>query len=176
MAVRAAALDLPTVDALDVDSYAVFVAEDERPLTGLAGLLDWRLAGGLSRQLQGGLFSGRPGESLLLSTRAMTRELELPGVRLFAFGLGPRRSCDPTRLREQLERAVIALRRAGVRRVATGYPDLPVAALSVMVSSLSALGEAEVVLLGAASEEAVRKEAVREEAVREESGGGGAQS
>lgn len=36
--------------------------ENERPLQGLAGLMDWRFEGALSRFIQAGFFSGKPGE------------------------------------------------------------------------------------------------------------------
>src|SRR6266446_3210351 len=37
----------------------------ERPLTGLAGLVDWRLSGRLSRLIRAGLVIGAAGEALL---------------------------------------------------------------------------------------------------------------
>src|SRR5690606_24270901 len=56
---------------------------DERPLQGLAGLVDWRLLGGLTRILKKELFEGRAGESLLtISGR------KLPVQRIFVYGLG----------------------------------------------------------------------------------------
>src|SRR6478609_4308938 len=36
--------------------------ENERPLQGLAGLLDWRFEGALSRGVRAGLITGKPGE------------------------------------------------------------------------------------------------------------------
>ena len=41
-----------------VDSLCVFVSEDERPLEGVAGYLDWRLCGQLSRVLIQKFFTG----------------------------------------------------------------------------------------------------------------------
>src|SRR4029079_9563108 len=43
---------------------------DERPLTGLACLLDWRLAGRLSRLARQGFLVGDPGEGVVVSSRA----------------------------------------------------------------------------------------------------------
>ena len=76
-------LTLEAIDQADAESLCLFVGEDERPLTGLAGLADWRLSGGLSRLLRRGLLQGSAGEALLT-----------PGTRLgfkkvFLFGLGP---------------------------------------------------------------------------------------
>ncbi len=40
--------------------------ENERPLQGLAGLLDWRFQGAISNCLQAGVITGRPGECAYL--------------------------------------------------------------------------------------------------------------
>ena len=57
-----------TLDAMDqaaAESLCLFIAADERPLTGLSGLVDWRLTGRLSRLLRGGLLTGDAGEAVL---------------------------------------------------------------------------------------------------------------
>lgn len=57
--------------------------EDERPLQGLAGLVDWRSGGRLSSLLREGFCSGRTGEAvLLLGGRT------LPATRWVLIGLG----------------------------------------------------------------------------------------
>jgi hypothetical protein len=76
-----AELSLALLDALDVEALAVLVGP-ERPLQGLAGLVDWRLCGALTRALQGGLYGGAPGEALLLPTGG-----RLPAQRVVALGL-----------------------------------------------------------------------------------------
>jgi len=74
-------LSLATLDALDVDALGVLVGP-ERPLQGLAGLVDWRLCGALTRALSGGLYAGAPDEALLLPTGG-----RLPCGRVVALGL-----------------------------------------------------------------------------------------
>ena len=58
------------LDALDaltgVEALCCFVTEDERPLGGASGFLDWRLCGELSKILASGYFVGAPGDKLLL--------------------------------------------------------------------------------------------------------------
>jgi hypothetical protein len=76
-----AELSLPVLDALDVEALAVLVGP-ERPLQGLAGLVDWRLCGALTRTLQGGLYLGAPDEALLVPTGG-----RLPAARVVALGL-----------------------------------------------------------------------------------------
>lgn len=121
MPVRSAAVDLAALDALSVESYAVFLAADERPPRGFAGLLDWRLAGALSRLVQDGLVTGADGDALLASTRGLAEGHRLAGARLFVFGIGPAASA-PERFANIVERAVAKLRQAGVRSVAVGVP------------------------------------------------------
>src|SRR5947209_16260120 len=83
-------LTLEALDQAHAESLCLFVGEDERPLRGLAGLVDWRLAGGLSRFLRSGLVTGTAGDALLT----------MPGPRLgfsrlFIFGMGPRGQSEP---------------------------------------------------------------------------------
>jgi len=83
--VTAHELGFEPLDSLPgLDSLCVFVGEDERPLRGAAGFLDWRLAGSLSRVLASGLFTGQAGDALLLSTLG---RIAIP--RAFAIGVGP---------------------------------------------------------------------------------------
>ncbi len=76
-------LTLEAIDQAAAEALCLFVGEDERPLTGLSGLADWRLAGGLSRLLRKGLVTGTRGEALL------TPGSRLGFRKLFLFGLGP---------------------------------------------------------------------------------------
>lgn len=57
--------------------------EDERPLQGLAGLVDWRTGGALSALLRDGFYTARAGEDLLWPGRRT-----LPMRRLVLLGLG----------------------------------------------------------------------------------------
>lgn len=120
MPVRVGPLDLAALDQLQVDALVVFVAEDERPLAGLAGLLDWRLAGALSRLVESGALSGGEKEALLTVTGG-----RLAAPRLFAFGLGPQAKATPERFGEVATRAAAAMEKAKVRNVAVGLPELP---------------------------------------------------
>jgi hypothetical protein len=109
-------LTLATLDVLEVDALAVLVGP-ERPLQGLAGLVDWRLCGALSRTLQGGLYGGAPGEALLLPGGG-----RLAARRVVALGLP-----EPIRARDfeaVARHACQVLRRAGCASFATSLPAL----------------------------------------------------
>src|SRR5262249_60449693 len=82
-AISTVALTLESLDPLPVDTVCLFVPEDERPLTGAAGYVDWRLCGQLSRLLVDGFFKGSRGESLLLPSNG-----RIGGPRGVVVGLG----------------------------------------------------------------------------------------
>jgi len=111
-------LSLEGLDGLsEVEALCLFIREDERPLKGGAGLADWRMCGKLSEVLLNGFFQGSPEENLLLPT-----EGRLAAPRLFAFGIGRTEDLSSTRISEGLSHAARALRKAGIRSVATELP------------------------------------------------------
>lgn len=72
-----------------VDLAILACFADERPLRGLAALVDWRLAGALSRLLREGFCTGERAELVLLPGRS-----DLPTDRIVLVGLGPRADLD----------------------------------------------------------------------------------
>ncbi len=61
------------------------ILEDERPPHGVAGLVDWRLCGRLSRLMRSGFVTGQLGEVVLLPGKP-----QLPFDKLLFFGAGTR--------------------------------------------------------------------------------------
>jgi len=101
---------LGSLDAVgEVDSAALFVFQDERPLRGLAGYLDWRLCGSFSRILIEGRFTGVEGDALLFPTWGRVS----PG-RVFCFGAGRNEKLDREAFVALCRRACEALSKAGV--------------------------------------------------------------
>jgi hypothetical protein len=108
-------LTMEALDQADAEALCLFVSEDERPLTGLSGLVDWRLSGRLSRMIRAGLVIGAAGEALLTP----------PGMRLafrklFVFGLGAARTDEE--LAGRLADALRRLAQAGVKDAALQLP------------------------------------------------------
>lgn len=121
------AASLDALDALSgVESLCCFVTEDERPLSGAAGFLDWRLCGELSRVLRSGFFIGRPGERLLLPSSG-----RVPARRLFLVGLGPAAKVTPLGFEHALAAAATMLTGAQVASVGLAFPSLPPAVQQV---------------------------------------------
>jgi hypothetical protein len=112
-------IGLEGLDSLDgVDALCLFVGEDDRPLPGTAGFVDWRLCGSLSRLLQGGFFTGAREDSLLMP--AIGR---FPVPRIFAIGLGRRAGLDASSLGEALAHAAQVLAKARMESVALEIPS-----------------------------------------------------
>lgn len=112
--------DLAGLDRLDWDAMAVFVPKDVRPLRGVAGFLDWRTNGALSRLLMSGTFSGEVGEVVLAPTRG-----RLGNRRCFLFGLGAVEECQSDRLRQVSQQAVAVLEKARATPCAFAAPSVP---------------------------------------------------
>ena len=112
---------LESIDALEgVDAFCLMVASDDRPLSGAAGFLDWRLMGALSRVLLNGFFKGDRGEKLLIPTHG-----KVPPVKAFALGVGPGAQIDVNVLEGVLADAAQVLKKAGVNSVALALPEAP---------------------------------------------------
>jgi hypothetical protein len=69
--------------------------EDERPLRGPTGLLDWRLNGAISREIINGRITGRFRETVIIPSR---RRIQSPKILL--IGLGSARRISYPKLRE----------------------------------------------------------------------------
>ena len=133
MNVAAYDVGLAGLDSLEgVDALCLFVGEDDRPLPGSAGYVDWRLCGSLSRILQSGFFVGAREDSLLLPSDG-----RFPVPRIFVIGLGQRRALDASSLGEALANAGQVLARAKVEAVALEIPGSGALDEATLASSLN---------------------------------------
>jgi hypothetical protein len=139
-----AELSLATLDALDVEAIALLVGP-ERPLQGLAGLVDWRLCGVVTRCLAGGLYGAEPGKALLLPTDG-----RLPARRVVALGLPV--PLGAASFATAARQACQVLQRAGSAAFAAALPPLPdvdeAGAARIWLEASAAAPPARQVLLG----------------------------
>ena len=118
MTVTSHEIALEALDALvDVDSLCLFVAEDERPLRGASGFVDWRLCGALSRVLAQGFFVGAPDDWLLVPSKG-----RLPVQRIFVAGLGKSSQLNEATVNAMLQKAAQTFSKAKVAGVALELP------------------------------------------------------
>jgi hypothetical protein len=145
--IETADLGLPAIDALDVESLAVFVGP-ERPLQGLAGFADWRLCGLVSRAIRERSYEPETGEALLLPSGG---RIAVP--RIFCFGL-PQPATDAASYAAEARRLCTAMFRAGNASWAGALPavmpgtEIPAARL--FLEALLPVAPRRVVLLGEA--------------------------
>src|SRR5271165_3978270 len=76
---------LRRLDCASTEVLVTAILADERPPHGVAGLVDWRLRGRLSRLMQRGFVTGQLGEVVLLAGRP-----QLAFDKLLVFGVGER--------------------------------------------------------------------------------------
>ena len=110
MEVRFVAPDLRRLDALKLEAISIPFFEDERPLVGALGLVDWRLCGTISKLILRGRVTGRAGETVLVPARP-----RLTFEKLFLFGVGPRQELSESAFDATLGRMLTTLTRARVR-------------------------------------------------------------
>lgn len=121
MKAQTLATGLDAIDGLTgFEAICCFVTEDDRPLSGAVGFLDWRLCGALSAQLVSGFFTGTPGDKLLLPSG-----LQVSAPKIFALGLGRSNAVTALGLEHALTQAASMLSRAQVSSVALAFGALP---------------------------------------------------
>jgi hypothetical protein len=117
MRIELAELGLTALDALDVEALALPIGA-ERPLQGVAGYVDWRMCGMLSRAIVSGAWDPDGGESLLLTSGG-----RVPPVRVFCFSVsGP---LDAAGLARAADHVCGGMRRAGSSAFASALPQHP---------------------------------------------------
>ena len=114
---RFVARDLRRLDEVGAEVIACGVFRDARPLGGLAGLVDWRLAGRLSNLARRGFLVGEVGEVLAMPVRP-----RLGFDKLLVAGLGPRSSFGDGTYRRVLERILDALNGLQVKKAVVELP------------------------------------------------------
>lgn len=124
MTIKFLKTELHQIDHVSADTVALALFEEDRPPRGLAGLVDWRLCGRLSRLLASGQVTGRFRESVLLPSYG-----RLPCNRIFLLGLGKRVDFSPARARETSWAMAEALRKMRADSFVTSLPGSPMTTL-----------------------------------------------
>jgi hypothetical protein len=117
MHVRFAAPDWKSLDVLQSEAILAPFFKDERPLTGVLGLIDWRLCGFVSRLILNGVVVGSLGETVLVPLRP-----RFAADKLFLFGLGEQAQWDESLQQSVTERMLNVGTAARVRALALVLP------------------------------------------------------
>jgi hypothetical protein len=110
----------PSLRRLDLSGTEVLVAaltSDERPPHGVAGLVDYRLAGRISRLAESGFATGEVGEVLLVPGKP-----KLPFDKVVLFGIGRMADFQERSFQDTVERILSTLEGLRAR---TAVVELP---------------------------------------------------
>ena len=117
MDLRFSTPELRKLDLLGTEVIVSTLASDERPPHGVTGLLDFRLAGRISRLIENGFATGRVGEVLLVPGKP-----KLPFDKLLLFGIGKQAEFNDPVFRTVLDKI---LRTLEGLRARTAVVELP---------------------------------------------------
>jgi hypothetical protein len=109
--------DLRKLDETGAELVACSMWVDERPMHGLAGLLDWRMAGRLSRLAREGFAKGELGEVIFVPGRP-----RLPFDKIIVLGLGERAQFGDAQFRASAAKLLRTLEGLHVRRAVVELP------------------------------------------------------
>jgi hypothetical protein len=110
----------PELHALDqhpAEVIACSVWSDERPMRGLAGLLDWRLAGRVSKLARDRFVKGDVGEVLCMQGKP-----RLPFDKVLLVGAGERAAFDEAAFRKAVDALLRTLEGLHVKRAVVELP------------------------------------------------------
>jgi hypothetical protein len=134
--------ELRRLDEASVELCACSLWSDERPLRGLAGMLDWRLGGRLSALLKSGFVTGESGEALLVPGKP-----HVPFEKVLVLGLGARSGFGDVVFRATVLHLARALEGLRVRRAVVELPGRsdglidPEHAISLLLESVGSSPE-----------------------------------
>ena len=109
--------ELRRLDEVNVELCACGIWSDERPMRGLAGLLDWRLGGRLSALLKSGFVEGELGESLLVPGKP-----DVTFEKVLVLGLGSKSGFGDGTFRQSVAKIAHTLEGMRVRRAVVELP------------------------------------------------------
>lgn len=114
---RYVAPDLRKLDSLSAEVACCSIWEDEWPMLGLAGLVDWRLAGRLSDLAKKGFLTGKSDEVLMMPVRP-----QLPFEKLLVLGLGKKADFADDAVTKAAKRLLQTLEGLQIRKAVVELP------------------------------------------------------
>src|SRR5690606_11337460 len=125
MDLRFTAPDQRRLDLAGTEVLALCLMEGERPPRGVAGLVDWRLAGRVSSLIQSGFASGKVGEVLLIPGKP-----KLPFDKIVLFGTERPEEFSEHMFSDVLGRMLTAVEGLHVRKALVQLPGGHITAIS----------------------------------------------
>jgi hypothetical protein len=117
--------NLRRLDLLGTEVLVACLAEDERPPHGVAGLVDYRLAGKVSRLIGSGFATGRASEVVLVPGKP-----RLPFDKIVLFGIGHKATFDEEGYRGAIDKILSTLEGLRARSAVVELPGRHFGAIS----------------------------------------------
>jgi cytosol aminopeptidase family protein len=160
MELRFVAPELTKLDQSGTELLLLGLFSDDRPPAGVAGLIDWRSAGRLSRIMLGGFATGELGEVLMLPGKP-----SLAFDKVILFGAGKRAELDEGVFAALIERMLKTAEGLRTRTLVAELPGRhadaipPERAASILLEAAQGKPEHDVWTLveGAAAQKAIAK-------------------
>ena len=114
---RYVAPDLRKIDTLSAEVACCAIWEDEWPMLGLAGLVDWRLSGRLSDLAKRGFLTGKSDEVVMVPVRP-----HLPFEKLLVMGLGKKSDFGDPAISRAAKRLLDTLEGIQIRKAVVELP------------------------------------------------------
>jgi len=111
-------LSIEDADLQECELLVTGLFQDERPLKGTSGLIDWRLNGTLSHLLKEGRMTGEWQEATLIPSHGRV----IPSL-ILLLGLGKLRDYSTLRLRDLFPRLFETLRKLKSSKVCLSFPS-----------------------------------------------------
>lgn len=125
MELRYTVPQLGRLDQTGTEVLLACLASDERPPHGIPGLVDWRLAGRVSRLLESGFATGAVGEVLLVPGKP-----KLAFDKVLLFGMGPLGEFTEHVFRVVAERMLVTLEGLKTRNAVVELPGRHIGAIA----------------------------------------------
>ena len=116
---------------IETEAVVLLFFQDERPLKGASGMVDWRMCGAISNMILSERISGEKGESILI---APSRKIK--GKKILMIGLGISSEIDEEKIRKTGMEVINKLANIGVRNFSIAMP--PKQFTSIEVSRMAA--------------------------------------
>jgi hypothetical protein len=113
------------IDKVDTEAIVLLFFNDEKPLKGAAGLIDWRMNGTISDLIFKDKINGREGESILIVPKKRIR-----GKKILMIGLGDSSTFSGNSLEKTAGNAISQLAKIGVKKFHLAIPPKQFTSLS----------------------------------------------
>ena len=125
MDLRFTAPQLRKLDLAGTEVLVAALASDERPPRGVAGLVDWRLAGRISALLKSGFATGAVAEVLLIPGKP-----KLPFDKILLLGIGQKKEFGEAVFRVVVDKILFTLEGLRARTAVVQLPGRHIGAIA----------------------------------------------